>query len=84
MFSVPTFDTFELRLSLAILCTNMTAGRTRPAGVTGVDGKHVTAQPRLLVFQLAAELAPALIENRLIKAGFCLYASSWCLQCAAC
>jgi len=56
----------------------MIAGRTRPAGATRVDSKHFTPQPRLLVFQLAAELAPALIENRLIKAGLGVYASSWC------
>jgi len=41
-----------------------------------------TSPPCLLVFQLAAELTPALIENRLIEAGLGFDTSPWCLNVA--
>ena len=62
----------------------MTTGRTRPAGVARIDGQHFTAQPGLLVFQLAAELAPTLIENRLVEAGLGFHASPWRLNRTCC
>lgn len=62
----------------------MAASGARPAGIARIDGKHIAAKPRLLVFQLTAKLAPALIENRLIEAGLGFYASSWSLNRACC
>jgi len=43
------------------------------AGTAGVPWRHgneVTTAPRQFVIQLAAELEPALIENRLVQTGF--------------
>jgi len=59
----------------------MVAGRTHPAGVARMDGKYITTTPCLLVLQLAAKLAPALIENRLIVAGLCFAAQATLVFC---
>ncbi len=62
----------------------MAASRTRPAGVACGNRQHVATQPNLLVFQLAAKLAPALVENRLIEAGLGFDVSPWSLNRACC
>jgi len=50
-------------LEFAVVRRHMTAGRTSAAGVARRDGDKPSPSPRQLVFQLAAELEPVLIED---------------------
>ena len=69
MVLVATCDAGELGLAAAVVFRHMPAARTRPARVLRRHGDEMSAVPRQLVVQLAAELGPALIEDGLVQAG---------------
>ena len=60
----------------------MPAARTRPARVLRRHGDEMSAVPRQLVVQLAAELGPALVEDGLVQAGLGPNISAWTFGCA--
>ncbi len=55
-------------LRLAVLCIHMAALGACPAGVPGIDSDQLAAAPGQLIFELAAELGPALIQDGLVQA----------------
>lgn len=67
VFLVTTIHTRKPGLRLPVLFGNMPAGRAGLAGVVRWHGNEYPAVPVEFVFQLAAELEPALIENGLIQ-----------------
>lgn len=66
---VSTFDAPEQRLRLPVLLRHMAAARARTARVLRIHGDEISTPPCRLVFELAAKLAPTLVENRLVETG---------------
>jgi hypothetical protein len=69
VFLQAAFNAHEPGLRLPVLCRHMPTGRTGPARVVWRHGDAHPSIPVELVFQLAAELEPALIEDGLVQAG---------------
>ena len=59
----------EAFLARPVRCVDMAAARATLAGVLRRHRHYCPAKPALLVFQLAPECRPALIENRPVQAG---------------
>src|SRR5208282_4262124 len=72
--------TNKLFLDLPVFFGGMAAAGALLAGVGWIDQQYQAAPPSLLVFDLAAELAPALIQDRLVETGFLADVSPWGLQ----
>jgi len=56
-----------MRLRLAVVFRDMSARRTRPAGILRWYGYQYAAVPIQLVLQLPPKLEPTLIQNRFIQ-----------------
>ena len=66
-FSSCPQSTHKLGLGLPILCGNVATGQTSLAGVVRRYGNEYSASPVEFVFQLAAKLEPALIEDGFVQ-----------------
>ena len=71
VFLESAFDVPELRLRLAVIRRYMIAARTGAAGIACRHRNQESSAPGQRVIQLTPEREPALIEDRLVQAGFC-------------
>jgi hypothetical protein len=79
---MPAINTAEYGLSLAVVFVDASALRTGPTRVDRSHSYQHAAVPSELVFQLAPEFSPALIENGSIQAGLCAHIAAGILDAA--
>lgn len=82
VFRVATVHTGKQRLRLPVLSSCVTTGRTGLAGVVRRHGDEYPAVPAQFVFQLAAKLSPALVEDALVQPRLLCYFFTRCLGSA--
>src|SRR5450631_4210804 len=74
--------TGELGLAGAVLCGHIVAGGTRQARVVRWNRHQSSTRPVQFVFQLTAELEPALVENGFVESGLGPHVLARCLNTA--
>ncbi|MCY1340465.1 hypothetical protein D9M69_263790 [compost metagenome] len=82
VFLESALDAAESCLRRAVLRRHLTAARTRPARVLRLHSDKPAPVPRQLIFQLPAELVPALVENGLVQAGLGPNIRAWAFACS--